>query len=507
MQTIEQALVEKIKAGYPAIYLLSAEEQRSRVEIQRAAEKEDRTIYTWTFGEGLATPKGIQSGTDDPIAALSSLAGLQEKSIIVLRQFHHFLEDPLVQIKILDLIPVFKTTRRMLVVLSPVLKIPKELEKELALVEANLPDEALLEEALNGITDGLPEDKKPEDEIRKVLIHNALGLTTAEAENAFALSAIRPSVCDGAKMWDPKVVMAEKCSALKKEGLLEFIPTPDNGEELIGGLDNLKEWVKKRKRAFTKEAIDYGLGNDPPKGVLLVGPPGTGKSLGAKAFGSVLGLSLLRFNIANVFGGIVGESEENIRRVTQTAERMAPCILWIDEIEKGLAGTSGGGELDSGVGARVLGSLLTWMSEKTAPVFVYATSNDIQNVDEALLRRFDVIFSALLPNVDERKEIFKIHLNKRKPNLKLDIDALAEATEGFSGAEIEKVIVEAMYAAFDEGKELNMWDLNEAISNARPMSVTKPESIKSIERWCKERTLPANKTKNKTKVGRSVSIQ
>lgn len=508
------SLVEKIKAAYPSIYLKTSEDTRSRMEIERVATALGRSLYTWTFGSGLIQEltgrnNKIQN-TETPLEVCDVMGKntIPQKSIIVLRQFHHFLLDPLVQIKLLDLIPRFKTSRRTMIILSPVLKIPEELIKELAFVESLLPQSEELMNVIDGIVRGsdLKGKMKPNAELKKKLVDAALGMTTSEADNAFSLSIIRPKIQkDTTKTWDPKVVMEEKCSALKKAGLLEYIAVQDEGMSQVGGMEILKSWVSKRKRAFTKEAKEFGL--DTPKGLLLVGPPGSGKSLGARAISSELHLPLLKCDLGKMYGSLVGQSEENIRNALHTAETIAPCILWIDEIEKGLPNTGGGGG-DSGVSDRVLGTILSWMQDKTEPVFVYATANDVTKLPPELLRkgRFDEMFSVLLPSIKERKEIFSIHIKKRGREAllgKINLDTLAKSSDGFSGAEIEAVVSEALYAAFDAGKDLNDWDLMECVSDTRPLSQTMHEALEKLRVWCIERTRPANLSNSDTKSNKS----
>jgi hypothetical protein len=457
------------------------------------------------MGKGLVFDHGdgkqsLIAESEMPPTVLEKLQSqhIKQDSIIVLKLFHHFLEDPIIQAMLFDIIPSFKLSKRMLIILSPVLKIPAELEKELALVVSDLPDKDTIGKVLNGIIEGTPVLKKEtiDPDIRKQLIESALGLNTPESENALALALVRPKLQKSGKRWDPTVVMEEKCNTLKKTGLLQYYPPTGLGMKQIGGMGNLKDWMAKRKRVFTDEARTYGLPYS--KGILMLGLPGTGKSLGAKAIAEELKLPLLRCDLGKVFAGLVGASEENIRRVIQTAEAVAPVILWIDEIEKGLAGSSGSGSTDSGVSARVLGTLLTWMSEKESPVFIYATANDVSALRPELLRkgRWDEIFYVALPNLEERKEIFKVHLEKRNRGHlieKLNLDLLAGSTEEFSGAEIEACIVDGMFSSFADNKELNSWDLSEAIKATVPLSKMMMSQIKTMDDWCKGRARPANK--------------
>lgn len=500
-QEMKDIIYEKGKAGYAGLYLVSSEDMLSQIQIKEAALALKRELYVWTFGKGLILDSGKKptpiEATQSPGQVLEYLKGLTEKSIIILRLFHHYLEDHSLQAKLYDLLPDFKAKGKMMIILTPVQAIPPELEKDFTLIQSTLPSKVMLERVIKGIN--IAEEKRPNAALLKELVDAACGLTTTEAENVFALSLVRPAYLKTPGVtWDPKVVLEEKCAALKKTGLLEYIPTEGVGMASVGGMKELKKWVGRRKRAFTDEAKDYGL--PPPKGILMVGPPGSGKSLGAKAVSAELGLPLIRCDFGKLFGSLVGQSEGNMRKAIEGAEAMAPCVFWIDEIEKALAG-SGSGSSDSGVGARLLGYLLTWMQEKTSSVFVYATANDVTSLPPELLRkgRFDEMWSVLLPNEEERREILDIHLKKRKREASMgkggtliDINKFAKITAGFSGAEIEAAIIEAMYQSFDERHTLCSDDLTSAVGSLLPLSKTMAEKLFALERWCKSRTRPAN---------------
>jgi len=515
-------IIEKVRASYAAIYLLSPEEQRSLQQIKKAAREMQRNVFIWTVQKGLihdydpskqdvkaankaagkrAAPESEPQPMPDTSGAydvLDKMRSLPEKSIVVLRLFHHFLDDPIVQSWMMDLIPKYKLSDRTILILTPVLKIPTELDKDLSLIELALPTKDELVPVLDGIVGNLPKELKPTPEKRHAVLEAAKGLTTIEAENAFSLSIVRPRVLvpdDVDNIWDSRIVMAEKCQALKKTGILDYIPSSAKGLQAVGGMDNLKDFVRKRKRAFSDEAKAFGL--PPPKGILIIGPPGTGKSLGAKAISAELDLPLLKLDMGKVYGGLVGQSEGNIRMALATTEALAPCVLWIDEIEKGMAG--GAGNLDSGVGQRVLGTLLTWMQEKTAPVFVYATANK-PNLPAELIRkgRFDEMFSVDLPSPAERVEIFRIHLEKRGLLKKVmqtieDETILTVQSDQYTGAEIEAVIIEAMYTAFDEKRQVTRHDIVEALQETQPQSKTMAEQIRAIREWCAANTRPANR--------------
>ncbi len=498
-ESTARIIMEKAKAGYPALYLLSGEDMRSLQEIKKAAKDLSRSLYIWTLTKGIIKDgdKKYINDTENAMGGMMALSKLPEKSIVVLRGFHHFMEDPGIQAVLLDLLHEFKLNQKMIIFLTPVLKMVPELEKEIALIETRLPDESELNEVLDGIVKGsnMKGDDIPEGELKKMLLKSALGLTTSEAENAFSLAVVKPKMNKSTKKWDPSVVMEEKCATLKKTGLLNYYPPGEQGMKQVGGMANLKEWITKRRGAFSEDAKKYGL--PAPKGILMVGPPGSGKSLGAKAVSEELTLPLLRCDMGRIFAGLVGASEENTRKVIQTADALAPCVLWLDEIEKGFAG-SGSGSLDSGVGARVLGTFLTWMQEKTTPVFVYATANNVAALPPELLRkgRFDDTFSVLLPNATERREIFIIHLTKRNRGALAakteDLDQLVKSTDGYSGAEIEAAITEAMFSSFHSKRDLMWADIQLAVDETVPLSQMMAKQIEEMQKWCEGRTRPAN---------------
>ena len=261
----------------------------------------------------------------------------------------------------------------------------------------------------------------------------------------------------------------------------------------VGGLDELKKWLSKRGKAFTPEAREFGLPE--PRGILLLGIPGCGKSLTAKAISSMWQLPLLKLDVGKVFSSLVGSSEENVRRAIQTAESIAPSILWLDEMEKGFSGLSSSGQTDGGTTARVFGTFLTWLQEKKTPVFVVATCNSVSQLPPELLRkgRFDEIFFVDLPSKAERKEIFKIHLEKRHRDAKnFNLEKLADSAIGFSGSEIEEIIVSALYDAFDDGKEITQQYIENSVSSMIPLSKTMEDGIKQTREWAKIRAKKAS---------------
>jgi len=329
-------------------------------------------------------------------------------------------------------------------------------------------------------------DIEVNDQQAEAAAEAARGLTTVEAEDIMALSLVTE------RTLDPTMIAREKAVAIGRDGILELVEPTETADD-VGGLDNLKGWLTKRRNAFGKEAREYGLPN--PKGVLILGIPGTGKSLTAKVASSILGRPILRLDAGRLFAGIVGESEANLRRAVRTAEAIAPCILWIDEIEKGMSGARSSGSSDGGTSARVFGSFLSWMQEKTSPVFVIATANDIGQLPPELLRkgRFDELFFVDLPDDNERDAIWRIHINRRGREADtFDIHAFVQLSEGFTGSEIQQAVTDAMFDCFDLGKELDTGSIVRAIDGTVPLSITMAEQIKHLRQWAGNRARRAS---------------
>jgi len=412
-------------------------------------------------------------------AGQAGLIGEQpERTIFLLKDYHLFLQDPnpIIVRKLKDVLLEGKTKQKPLIIVGCRLVLPPELERELTVVEFALPGKEALRTVLGGILESAGiKDLSPEH--REQAIDAACGLTTIEAENAFALSYAQTRTIEAS------VVAREKAQAVKKSGLLEIIETRESLDS-IGGLDVLKDWLLKRRHAFTQRATDYGL--PPAKGLLIIGIAGTGKSLTAKVTARVFGVPLLKLDAGRLYGGLVGQSEANLRSVIQTAEAIAPCCLWLDELEKGLAGSKSSGSTDGGTSARVLGSLLSWMQEKTAPVFVVATANDVSQLPPELLRagRWDALFFVDLPNADERQAIWQIQIRKHGRNpADFDPGQLAWASDGLTGGEIEAVFVEALYDAFSRGTEPTDLDVARVLTDFVPLSKTMAEQITALRTW------------------------
>jgi SpoVK/Ycf46/Vps4 family AAA+-type ATPase len=482
-----------IRARYPIIWVVSFEEDRVLKAVREARGVRDRgkKVFVWSITEGWQGP-GSEGGKDitDPYKALNYMLQTEQNAIFILKDFHPYLQDPTIVRRLRDLREQLKGTRKTCVVLSSVLKIPAELEKEIAVVDYELPNVEQLGFIRDGVLKGVADDPTVESKLderqKEKIAEAALGLTAIEAENVFAKSIVQH------KRFDVDVILQEKEQIIRKSGILEFMH-PEDTVGGIGGLELLKGWLKKRTRAFTKEARAFGVPQ--PKGILLIGVPGCGKSLTAKSIGNLWQLPLLRLDVGRVFGSLVGSSEENIRRAIKTAESVAPCILWLDELEKGLSGVQSSGQTDGGTTSRVFGTFITWLQEKTSPVFVIATANQVKMLPPEILRkgRFDEIFFVDLPSAEERKEIFKIHIRKRAtPDYprnpeNFDLNALVEASEGYSGAEVEQAVISALYDAFDAGMDLTTEGLLQALEETVPLSQTMQEEITSMREWAKTR--------------------
>lgn len=361
------------------------------------------------------------------------------------------------------------------------LVLPPELERDFVVVEFSLPGKDELGIVLNNIAKSAKQ-KKPDNDLRDRLLDAGCGLTSMEAENAFALSVIESGELS------PAVVSREKAFAVKKNGLLEICAISETLDD-IGGLDLLKTWLVRRKDAFGRKAVEYKL--PCPKGLLIIGIPGTGKSLTAKATASVFQRPLLRLDAGRLYGGLVGESESNARAVIQTVEAIAPCILWIDEIEKGFSGSRSSGVTDGGTSSRVFGTFISWMQEKTSPVFIVATANDVSQLPPEMLRkgRFDELFFVDLPNSEERSAIWKIQIRKHgRDSTRFDLGKLVEASEGFTGSEIEQAFIDALYLSFSLGEEPTDKTILEALESTVPLGKLMGDQINALRKWAKGRT-------------------
>lgn len=490
-----------LKAYYPVLYLTTFEYERTKQKIQSIAKtiEKDYLYYEWNCVDGLKK-KEPGDGSLKPIAdreepeellkyistRISETSSVSE--FFVLEDFHEYIEERNIKIKLRQLAETLRFFRKHIIIVSSVMTLPTELEKYVTVVEIPLPDRCDLEKVLMNVARNA--NAELNDELKKRLVDSALGMTVMEADLAYCLAAVKNKF----DVNSPRTVALEKEQIIKKSGLLDYYQVNEDLRN-VGGMEHLKSWLEKRKLAYDFKAQLWKLPE--PKGVLLLGVPGCGKSLTAKCIASLWNMPLLRLDIGKIFEGIVGSSEDNIRRAIATAEAVAPCVLWIDEIEKGLSGTQSSGSTDGGTTARIFSTLLTWMQEKSKPVFVVATANNISLLPPELLRkgRFDEIFFVDLPNEEDRKSIFAIHLNKKGQNSSnFSLGRLAQDTSGFNGAEIEECVNEAMFAAYTENQEnpkLQMIHLLNAIKETVPLSMTMETQIAALRNWAKSRAKQA----------------
>ncbi len=500
--TREDELNILIRAKYPILYIVSWEERRIEQVLRQVAGQLRKKLYGWTITDGIRPLDDYDGMRPDPstcppLNALDAIAASQESAIFVLKDFHPFLDDrhpvndqPVIVRRMRDITNHLKESRKTLVILSPLLNFPPELEKDITVLDYGLPLPEEMVQSLDRVVrsareiSGIKIDL--DAETREKVLSAAQGLTCTEAENVFAKSLVMT------RSLDVDIIIAEKKQIIRRSQILEYFEASED-MTAVGGMPLLKEWLAKRSLAFSERARQFGLPE--PKGLLLLGVQGAGKSLIAKAIASQWRLPLLRLDLGRLFSELVGSSEQNMRTALRLAESVSPCLLWLDELEKGLAGVASSHLSDAGTTARVFGSFLTWMQEKTAPVFVVATANDISILPPEALRkgRFDEIFFIDLPTPAERREIFGIHIARRgRDALQFDLEALARQSENFSGAEIEQAVISALYDAFEAGHELTQADLLSAIQNTIPLAQTMENQISSLRLWARTHARPSS---------------
>ena len=470
-----------LRARYPLIYIPTSEEERAEAAIREEAQLQgNRAVYTWDFVDGYqGNLNDAGFGRRNPLQALEFVEKLPASApaVFILRDFHRFLEDASVSRKLRNLARLLKSQPKNLVLLSPRIVTTEELSEVITVLEFALPTGAEIKAEVERLLAAT--EQSLGGKVLDELVRSCQGLSIERIRRVLARAIashgeIQPE--------DVELVLEEKRQTIRQTQILDFYPAVEKISD-IGGLDNLKDWLLRRGGAFSERARAYGLPH--PRGLLLVGIQGTGKSLTAKAIAHHWHLPLLRLDVGRLFGGLVGESESRTRQMIQMAEALAPCILWIDEIDKAFAGLGGKG--DAGTTSRVFATFISWLAEKSSPVFVVATANDIQALPPEMLRkgRFDEIFFVGLPSQEERKAIFTVHLSRLRPhNLKnYDIDRLAYETPDFSGAEIEQTIVEAMHIGFSQNRDFSIDDILEAASQIVPLARTATEQIQFLQDW------------------------
>ena len=484
-----------VKAQYPLIYLVTSEEERAEEAISKIAQlnTQHRRVFVWTVTHGMieqGQPRQTnQHNTVSPEAAIEWVVRQREGGIYIFKDLHPFITSAPVTRWLRDAIASFKGTEKIIILMSPLQEVPIELEKDVVVLDFPLPDMGELDTVLSQHL-GKNQNRRTTTEVREKLLKAALGLTKDEAEKVYRKAYVKANKLTEDEV---EIVLSEKKQLIRRNGILEYIEE-DETINAVGGLEELKRWLKQRSNAFTERARGYGLPQ--PKGMLILGVPGCGKSLIAKTTSRLWSLPLLRLDMGRVYdGSMVGRSEANLRNALKTAESISPAILFIDELDKAFAGGTGSADSDGGTSSRIFGSFLTWMQEKTSPVFVMATANRIERLPGEFLRkgRFDEIFFVDLPNSEERQDIFNIHLTKRRSDIsRFDLEQLAKVSDGFSGAEIEQALIAAMYEAFAQDREFTQLDIIAAIKATLPLSRTMTEQVTALRDWARQRARPAS---------------
>lgn len=470
-----------LKARYPLIYISTSEEERLEYIIKYCTKKYvSRTYYSWDFVDGYqGNPNDTGFAAKNPLEALELIEKLtpETASVFVLKDYDNFLKDLSIIRKIKNLSRALKTQPKNIIIISPDVNIPDTLREFITLIDFPLPTYNEINEELIRLMTSLKQDIS--EELLLNLTTACQGLSLERIRRVLSKVIAQSGTID---VTSPRFVLEEKKQIIQQTQLLEFSITDKKITDL-GGLDNFKDWLKLRDEAFLPAAQDYGLPY--PKGLLLVGVQGTGKSLAAKTVANEWNLPLLRLDFGRLFASLIGQSESRVRKMIQISEALSPCVLWVDEIDKAFAGAQSSG--DSGTTSRVLSTFLTWMSEKTSPVFVVATANNIELIPPEIIRkgRFDEVFFLALPTKEERQAIFEVHLRKARPNRieEFALPLLSDLSKDFSGAEIEQVVIEAMRIGYSEGRDFRTEDLLSSIQKIVPLARTKNKELTLLQKW------------------------
>ncbi|AFY60210.1 AAA family ATPase [Synechococcus sp. PCC 6312] len=467
-----------LRARYPLLFIPTGEEERLEAILKDL--QPQRAVYIWDFVEGYqGNPNDAGFGKRNPLQALEFVEKLPTAAaaILVLRDFQRFLEDVAISRKLRNLARLLKAQPKTILIISPNVNIPADLADAITVVEFPLPKAHEIETEIRHLWQQLGQTI-PEKGLG-ALVRACQGLTLERIRRVLGQAIAKNNALS---LEDVDLILAEKRQILQQTQILDYSPATETLAD-IGGLENLKDWLLRRGGSFSERARQYGLPY--PRGLLLVGIQGTGKSLTAKVIAHQWQLPLLRLDVGRLFAGLVGESESRTRQMIQIAEALAPCVLWIDEIDKAFMGMDGRG--DAGTSSRVFGTFITWMAEKTSPVFVVATANNIQALPPELLRkgRFDEIFFVGLPTSEEREAIFHVHLTRLRPQTirNYDLHRLAYETPDFSGAEIEQCIIEAMHIGFSQERDFTTEDILTAASEMVPLARTASEQVHHLQAW------------------------
>ena len=470
-----------LKARYPIIYINTIEEDRVEYVIRKNVKTNlNRSIYSWDFVDGYTNnPNNEGFAKRNPLQALELIERLSSETpaLFLLKDFNRFLTDLSISRKLRNVSRILKLQPKTIIIIASDLTIPKELQDLITILQFQLPLEDEISQELNRLINSLNINVEPK--LFETLTRACQGLSLERIRRVLSKIIATYKTIDNNSI---SILLSEKKQIISQTEILEYSSVNEKITNL-GGLDNLKDWVNKRKTAFSIQASNYGLPT--PRGLLLVGIQGTGKSLTAKAIANDWQLPLLKLDVGKLFGGIVGESESRLRQMINLAETISPCILWIDEIDKAFTNTESKG--DSGTSNRILATFISWLSEKTKPVFVISTANNIDLLPLEIIRkgRFDEIFFLDLPKKSEREEIFKIHIQEFRPNSidSFDYSKLANLSESFSGAEIRQSIIEGMYHAFYEKREFTTEDICLALKELIPLANLESNQMLKLQNW------------------------
>ena len=507
-----------LSSSTPIVVMETVEEMRAVRLVRTACSSLSLATFEWSIASGLVrcgsevgelVPEtGFSAGgpghdlsgaqalynSKEPAQALSNLEAMSLEAAFVLKDFHRHMDDPVVVRRLRDVGQKFSTNRRTVIITAPSITIPAELGSLVEFLELPLPDKQRLRQIIDEMTIRVGKTRTLKRTLDPAgldaMANNLRGLTEEEAERAASQAIVTRYGITAETVTD---VLQAKKEQLRHSGMLEFIDASENLSS-VGGLDNLKRWLAQRRGTWEDAAREFGL--EPPRGAIILGVQGCGKSMCARAIAGEWKLPLVKFDTAAIFDKYIGETEKRIQKVFRVAEGLAPCVFWIDELEKIFAGSGpDSASVDAGVSSRILAAFLSWMQDRKAPVFVAATCNNVSALPPELIRkgRFDELFFVDLPNQAERKQIFAIHLKRRKRNpTEFDLDQAAAAARGYSGAEIEAAVQTALYAAFSSKQIVSTQGLLDALKATVPLSVTRSEEIEELRAWASQRAVPAS---------------
>ena len=483
-----------VNSHHPIIAVETPEEERLEQLLLDVAAELAVPLYTWSVTSGLAKAPGAPIyNTDSPEQAVANIALIQGDAIFLLKDFARYCDNDRVCRRLRELAEKFRAERRSIVITAAALQLPPDLHGDSVPFELGLPT---ADELLQGVKNVLGEMNRTQQipialDITGIaqLAQNLVGLPQEEAMRALRMCILARRRIDTGLL---DAALDAKRDALRSDGLLETVRRDASFAD-VAGLKRLRDWIAKRKSALTPEGRRFGL--EPPKGILITGVQGCGKSLAARSVAGEWGYEMARLDAGALYDKFIGESEKKLQKALELAQKLAPMVLWIDEIEKAFASAGSSSDADAGLSQRLLATLLTWMQDRESGVFLAATSNNISALPPEMLRkgRFDEIFFVDLPSAEVRNALFALHLKKRGRDVaSFDLARLAAVSEGFSGAEIEQAIVSGLYTAFAQKQQLSTEILIGEIRGTQPLSVTRAEDIQAIRNWAKNRAVPAD---------------